>query len=372
MSNWDVIVIGLGGVGSSAAYHVAKLGQRVLGLEQFTPAHDRGSSHGETRIIRQAYFEHPSYVPLLKRAYDLWDQLEQETECDLFERTGLVEMGPATGVVVPGVLACAAEHQLTVQEWSRASVREKWPGLEGDPDWKFVVEHNAGFLRVESCVRAHLAMAVRAGATLRFEQPVVDWRISGDTVEVITDQGIERADQLVIAGGAWSEQLLSDLRIPLQILRKQLYWFEADEGQFGLEAGFPCFFHETPAGYFYGFPSIHGSGMKIARHSGGIPLERPQHCDQQDDEDRALCEAYLKKYLPGVSTRLLAQASCFYTSTPDENFIIDRHPKHSNVTLIAGLSGHGFKFSSVLGEIASQLAVGSIEPELELFQLDRF
>jgi sarcosine oxidase len=370
-SNWDVIVIGLGGVGSAAAYHAARSGHRVLGLEQFTPAHDRGSSHGQTRIIRQAYFEHPSYVPLLQRAYTLWHELETNTHQVLFHRTGLVEAGPADGVVIPGVLASARQHALPIDRLSHAEVSARWPGLSGNPDWTFVLEQNAGFLRVEACVEAHLSMAQQAGATLRFETPVLHWRANEASVEVTTQRGTEHAARLIIAGGAWSDQLLNGIGVPLQILRKHLYWFDADRSGYELSEGFPCFFHETPAGYFYGFPSIDGSGVKVARHSGGEPLQQPQHNDQQDDKDRQRCEAYLRQCLPSVSSRLRRHATCFYTNTPDEHFIIDQHPLHRPVTVVAGLSGHGFKFTSVLGELASQLATGTTQLDIDLFRIAR-
>lgn len=372
MAEWDVIVIGLGGVGSSAAYHIAASGRRVLGLDQFTAAHDRGSSHGHTRIIRQAYFEHPSYVPLLKRAYELWDDLEHDSGRELFRRTGLVEAGPSDGVVVPGVLKAAEQHQLPIENLSYGDVRKRWPGVDGAPEWSYVVEQNAGYLRVEDCVAAHLRLAQRAGATLRFEQSVIDWKVVDDGVEVTTNQGTHRGKHLVIAGGAWSGQLLSQLGVPLQILRKHLWWFEPDTPGFGVDEGFPCFFHETPAGYFYGFPSIDNRGVKVARHSGGEPITGPVRNDAPDDDDRALCEQYVRQCLPGVSDRLKSHTECFYTCTPDEHFIIDRHPQHAQVTVIAGLSGHGFKFTSVLGEIASQMVAGDTDLDINLFRIDRF
>lgn len=372
MANWDVIVIGLGGVGSSAAYHTALAGRRVLGIEQFTPAHDQGSSHGQTRIIRQAYFEDPSYVPMLKRAYELWDQLESHVDERLFERTGLVELGPADGTVIPGILASAEQHQLPIEELSVSCCRERWPGLDGDEDWTIVIEKNAGFLRVEECVAAHLEMARRTGATLQFETPVVSWRVVGNGVQVETEKGTETADRLILAGGAWSSQLLTQLRVPLQILRKHLYWFDTDDSGFEKSDGFPCFFHDTEDGYFYGFPSIQGGGVKVARHSGGQALDTPQQDSSKDTKDLALCEKYVQRYLPGVSKRLRTHATCFYTSTPDEHFIMDRHPEHDQVTIVAGLSGHGFKFTSAIGEIASQLACERSPFDLELFKINRF
>lgn len=375
MASWDVIVIGLGGVGSAAAYHLVSAGHRVLGIDQYPLAHDRGSSHGKTRIIRQAYFEHPSYVPLLRRAYELWSELEQEVGAQLFYQTGVVEIGPPDGVVIPGVLRSAAEHNLTIEQMPATEVSRRWPGISVEEDWQAVLERNAGFLRVEDCVRAHQRMAIESGATCVHGTKVLSWKADGSGVEVHTDMGVERAAQLVIAGGPWSGQLLAEANLELRVLRKHMYWFRPVDPnyQYEFESGLPCFFHETPTGFYYGFPSIDGSGVKVARHSGGEPLDRPTESEGTDDYDRELVNEYVTKYLPGVSNRLCVWSPCYYTSTPDEHFIVDRLPSKPQVTVVAGLSGHGFKFTSVLGEIASQLVTsGSSRQDIGLFSIERF
>ena len=357
MANWDVIVIGLGGVGSAAAARLAARGCRVLGIDQFEPVHKRGSSHGRTRMIRQAYFEHPAYVPLLRRAYELWDELERQTDQRLFHRTGLAQWGPADGVVVPGVLRSAAEHGLQIEEYSASEATRRWPAMRGDEVWKVVVEPNAGYLRVEACVSAHLELAARNGATLRHGQAVAEWRTEGDSVVVVTDQGEERAERLVIAAGPWSRQVLGEMNVPLQVLRKHQYWFAPTGTGFDESSGFPCFFHETPYGYFYGFPSSEGSGVKVARHDGGQQIDGPTATHPADPVDQEMVQRYLSEYLPGIGSELREQAGCYYTMTPDENFVVDCHPEHQQVVVVAGLSGHGFKFASVLGELACQLAM---------------
>lgn len=376
MADWDAIVLGLGGVGSAAIRHLAARQLRVLGIEQYSPAHEHGSSHGKTRIIRQAYFEHPSYVPLLCRAYVLWDQLEQDSGQSLFVRCGLVEMGPADGVVIPGVLASAALHDLPVEQLTPGDITKRWPGLVGDTDWQAVIETNAGFLRVEDSVRAHLQMAQRDGADCRFGVAADCWRCDGSGVTVTTNDGVHRAARLVLAGGPWSGQLLASLDVPLQILRKHLYWWETEQPGFSVDEGFPCFFHETATGFFYGFPSIDSLGVKVARHCGGQPLTHPDPSPIEvalDAEDLSLVHECVGRYLPGVSSRLTARAGCYYTTTPDQHFVIDRHPAHPQVTLIAGLSGHGFKFTSALGELACQLSLGErLDVDLSLFRIDRF
>lgn len=373
MASWDVIVIGAGGVGSAALMQLAKAGHRVLGIDRYPPAHDQGSSHGKTRVIRQAYFEHPSYVPLLRRAYELWDDLEESVDRRLFFRTGLVEMGPIDGVVIPGILESAKEYDLPIEHLHANEAMRRWPGMGGEEDWQAVIEKNAGFLRVESCVEAHLELAKKLGAQLQHSLEVQSWRSDGDSVEVRTTNGVERAARLLIASGPWSHQAVPELQPHLRILLKQQYWMQPSRDGMTLEDGFPCFFHETPDGFFYGFPAMGDSGVKVARHSGGIEIDSPTPDVQIDKEDRRLVDTYLRKYMPGVQPQLVSQAKCYYSTTPDEHFIVDRLPQDENVTVVAGLSGHGFKFTSVLGEIAGRLTVGG-QPgyEIDLFRLNRF
>lgn len=379
MATWDVIVLGLGGVGSAAAYHLAALGNRVLGLDQYPAMHAMGSSHGKTRIIRQAYFEHPSYVPLLRRAYQLWNELEQNSGRHLFHRTGLVELGPADGVVIPGVLASASQHGLEIEQLSVDEAMRRWPGLAAPQsfgnranDWRAVVEHDAGYLEVESCVEAHLQCASRESATLKHGRAVHSWRVEGRGVEVVTDEGVERAARLVIAAGPWSARLLGETGTDLRILRKHQYWFTPATSGYGQQDGFPCFFFETATGYYYGFPAIDGQGVKVARHSGGEAIESPTATHPPDSKDCALVQAFLQTHLPGVGDNLRDQAGCYYTMTPDEHFIVDTHPQHEQVIVVAGLSGHGFKFTSVLGELAGDLASGGTTPlDISLLRLGR-
>ncbi|WP_182867359.1 N-methyl-L-tryptophan oxidase [Stieleria mannarensis] len=362
MANWDAIVIGLGGAGSAAAYHLAARGCRVLGLDQHHRGHALGSSHGKTRIIRQAYFEHPSYVPLLRRAYQLWNELQLAYGEQLYHPTGLVELGPADGVVIPGVLRSAAEHGLAIEELSVDEVAHRWSGFAGPRlrqhgDWRAVIEKDAGYLRVEDCVEAHLRLAEQASATLRHDRPVRQWRTTGQGVEVTTDDGIEVAAKLVIAGGPWNGTLLSSHGIRLRVLRKYQYWYRPKLSGYAQHDGFPCFFHETPTGYFYGFPGIGDEGLKVARHSGGTPVESPTSPHPIDREEQRQIEDFLKGYLPGVGAQLKAQSGCYYTMTADEHFVVDLIPNAPQVAVVAGLSGHGFKFTSVMGELASQLAI---------------
>jgi sarcosine oxidase len=359
MNHYDAIVLGTGGVGSAAAFHLARRGARVLGLDRFPGGHDRGSSHGQTRIIRQAYFEHADYVPLLRRAYELWAELESLADEQLFYRVGLLQIGPPEGYVVGGVLNAAKQHGLTVDELTAAQSEARFPGFRVPPGMVGVFEPAAGYLRVERCVLAHLAAAKQHGAELRTGVTVQSWNADGGSVSMNTDQGTFTADKLVITAGAWAPQLLSDLGIPMTVRRKHLHWFESSDPVYhGPNA--PTFFYELPHGLFYGFPAVDELGVKVAEHSGGEnvadPLTDPRPLEERD---LARVREFVGEQLPtvGKAARHTRHEVCFYTMSPDEQFMIDSHPQHKNVVFAAGLSGHGFKFASVLGEIMADLTL---------------
>jgi sarcosine oxidase len=385
---YDAVVLGCGGVGSAALMQLARRGVRVLGLDRFPPAHDRGSSHGRTRMIRQAYFEHPDYVPLVLRAYELWAELEAATGRKLYEETGLLEVGPPAasgGVVVPGVLASARLHKLDVDELTAAECERRFPGFRVPETMVGVFERKAGFLHVEPCVRSHLEQAVQHGAELRTDEAVRSWRAvpatSGTAPHVVveTDRGRYEAARLVVTAGAWAGELLSDLGVPLVVRRKPQYWFRPATDDYLLERWAPAFLYETvadgkPAGCFYGFPVTGPVGLKCAEHSGGRTLTNPlENPTAIDEADLARVRAFLAEYLPGITPALNDHAPCMYTMSPDENFIVDRHPQHENIVFAAGLSGHGFKFTSVLGEALADLAFeGTSRLSLEFLRIARF
>jgi monomeric sarcosine oxidase len=372
----DVIVLGTGGVGSAALYHLASRGVRVLGLDQYPPAHDKGSSHGETRIIRKAYFEHPDYVPLLHRAYQLWDDLQLRSgRRDLFERTGLVQIGPEDGVVIDGVLTSAARHGLNVQKLSAAESRYRFPQYAVPEDCVAAYEADAGFLRVEECVKEHLRLAQQMGAELQTGVLVRDWHATADGVEVETSEGSFQAGALVITAGAWAPTLLASLGIPMKVLRKPLFWLQSSSSAHLQAAGCPCFFYELPEGQFYGFPELTtGCGVKMACHTGGEVVADPAAVDRQlKPHDLALIQSFAASCLPQVNGALVKESTCLYTMSPDEHFIVDHHPGHANVVFAAGLSGHGFKFASVLGEILADLALEQrTDLPAEFLSLSRF
>lgn len=368
---FDCIVLGLGGVGSAAAAHLASSGRQVLGIDAYQPPHSRGSSHGQTRIIRKAYFEHPDYVPLLQRAYDLWRELESDYGERLYFPTGLLQIGPSSGEVISGVKRSANQYDLPIEAMTMMEAEQRFPGLTGDPTWEAILELDAGYLRVEACVAAHLQKAQRHGAKLILGQPAIRWQSGTHQVSVEAHQQTFYADSLIIAAGPWAAQCLSRYHLPLKILRKHLYWYPAPR-VYHQDQGFPCFFYDSPIGYFYGFPDLSsqgfdiGQGLKVARHSGGVEVHAPEEGQHPEDvQDRQAVETFLQQYLPGIEKPVRRWEGCYYTMTPDQNFIIDCLPDASNVTIVAGLSGHGFKFTSVLGELAAKLATNQ-QPSLSI------
>lgn len=359
MDSFDAIVVGSGGMGSAAACHLARRGVRVLVLDRFPLAHDRGSSHGQTRLIRLAYYEHPAYVPLLLRARDLWRDLEADAGRRLLVESGLLTAGPPAGAVVAGTLASARTHSLPVEPLTAREAVARWPAFRMPDDWRAVFEARAGHLAVEDCVRAHAEGATRAGATMRHGVTVRDWRIAGDRAIVDTDAGDFTADRLVLCPGPWAAGLLRLPRPPLVVLRKSLFWYTAPAAaESPYAAGrLPCFAFDTPAGFFYGFPPVDDRGVKVAEHTGGRPVAAADDVDRQiDPVERHRIEGWLGDHLPGLGTRLAGHAACLYTMTPDHHFLLGLHPDHPRVTVAAGFSGHGFKFASVVGEIIADLA----------------
>ena len=372
---FDLIIIGCGGVGSAAAYYAAERGLRVLALERFEAVHARGSSHGDTRVIRQAYFEHPDYVPLLKRAYSLWEQLEQRISRQLFYHTGLVEVGPESGVLIQGVRQSAAMHQLPLAEIDRGEFKERFPGFVLPEDCVAVFESNAGFLLVEECIRHYIGEAQRLGADLRFNQPVRGWSVQRNEICITTDSEKFYAPRLVVAAGAWANEVLADLGLPLHVLRKHLHWYPVKTPTaYGLQNHAPTFFYETSAGYFYGFPVRNERGLKVAQHSGGTTVQDPLKVDRSVDvAELEQVDRFLRAHLPDVAIPATDHSVCMYTMTPDEHFIIDQHFDHPQIAIAAGLSGHGFKFASVLGESLVQLAIdGKTSVPMEFLSLRRF
>lgn len=371
--HFDYLVLGLGGAGSAALYHLARRGLHVAGLDRFPIAHDRGSSHGHTRLIRQSYFEHPSYVPLVQRAFELWEQVSEDHGRDVYYETGIVEAGPEEGELVPGVLASAAEHGLEVEHLTREQAAQRWPQFSFATEHSVVYEQRAGFLLVEQCVSAHVELAQWAGAETFCDQTIISIDSDAEAVRVKTAQGVFTADRVVVTLGTWARELLPELSQQLTVLRKPLHWFAADESQYSRKSGCPSFLFETEAGHYYGFPASDWRGLKVARHTGGEQVQDPLTVDRTlDPEERDDVHRFLKKHLPGVTDTPTDHTVCMYTMSPDGHFIIDQCEDDPRIVYAAGLSGHGFKFTSALGEVLADMATDTKSRfDLSLFKRSR-
>ncbi|QIB46989.1 N-methyl-L-tryptophan oxidase [Streptomyces aureoverticillatus] len=358
----DVIVIGLGGMGSAAAHHLSARGARVLGLEKYGPVHQRGSSHGGSRVTRQSYFEDPAYVPLLLRAYELYEKLEQDTGRQIATLCGGVMVGRPDGRVVSGARLSAETWGLPHEMLDSQEIRRRFPTLTPRDDEVALYEERAGLVRPENTVAAHLQLATRQGADLHFEEPVTRWEPYGGGVRVHTAEDTYTAGQLVICPGAWAPGLLADLGVPFTIERQIMYWFQptGGVGPF-LPEHHPIYVWEDAAGMqVYGFPSIDGPdlGVKVAFFRNGSVCT-PETIDRtvHPHEVAAMAE-HMARHIPLLPGRLLKASTCMYTTTPDEHFVITRHPEHpESVTVACGFSGHGFKFVPVVGEILADLAL---------------
>ncbi|MBB5165971.1 N-methyl-L-tryptophan oxidase [Mycobacterium sp. AZCC_0083] len=372
--SYDVIIIGLGGMGSAAAYHLARRGQRVLGLEKFTPAHDKGSSHGGSRIIRQSYFEDPAYVPLLLRAYELWEGLAQDSGQEVYRLTGGLFLGPPDCLTVAGSLRASREWSLPHEVLDAGQIRSRFPNFTPEPGDVGLYEAKAGFARPEMTVAAHLDLAARVGATLRFGEEVQEWSETATGVTVTTAAGTYTAGQLVICPGAWAPQLLAELGIPITVERQVLYWLDPVGGTAPFEDQ-PIFINENANGMqIYGFPAIDGpdGGVKVAFFRKGQECT-PETIDRVvHPEEISAMRDRVTELLPALTGDCVHSATCMYSNTSDEHFVITRHPDYANVTVACGFSGHGFKFVPVVGEIVADLATtGTTAHPIALFDPQR-
>ena len=371
---YDVIVIGMGAMGSATVYELASRGLRVLGLERFDIPHDRGSSHGVSRIIRLAYSEHPSYVPLLRRAYECWRELESAGGEKLLHITGSVDTGRPEGPVFSGSLASCIEHDLPHETLSSEEIARRFPGCRFPAEWMSVYQPDGGFLMSERCIVAHVTVALERGADVRAREAVLEWDASGDTVRVQTTRGSYEAGSLVITTGAWAGPLVPSLDHLLAPERQVLGWFQPLRPEVFASNAFPVVIGEFEEGRYYASPVFGVPGFKIGKFHH---LNEPTTADGLDrechDEDEAVLRQAVARYFPDANGPAMSLRACMFTNTPDEHFIIDALPGPPNVYVAAGFSGHGFKFSSVVGEIMADLSTrGETAHDISLFRLDRF
>jgi sarcosine oxidase len=341
-------------------------------LDRFHPPHELGSSHGLTRIIREAYFEHPLYVPLVQRAYELWAELEKYSGRRLLTPTGGLMIGPPDGALVKGALRSAREHRLKHELLDAAELRRRLPAFKPATNAVAVWEPHAGVLIPELAVRTHLELAAELGATLRFDEPAVSWSAGACGVRVSTPKGTWEADRLLLSAGAWMSELLPDWHLPLRVERQVLCWFEPLANREQLSR-IPIYICEYETGrFFYGFPDS-PDGMKAAIHHQGEATQPATIRRQVDGTEIEAVRSLLASLLPDGAGALRSATVCLYTNTPDEHFVLGLHPKHPQVVLASPCSGHGFKFSPAIGEIAASLVQGKTPRfDLSLFRPERF
>ncbi len=376
MQRFDAIVIGLGAHGSAAALALARRGLSVVGLEAGERGHGLGSSGGRSRMIRRAYFEDPAYLPLLAASWSAWDALGAAAGEPLVELTGGLYAGPAESVVFRGSVASAREQGLAHDVLDAAEIRRRWPIFAPADDIGGLFDPGAGMIRPERAIEAQLRLAAEAGAVLRFRERATDWRpVPGGGLEVETDAGVHGADHLVIAAGAWTGYFLPDLRLPLEVERMPVFWFEPDVPAEDVAVGrLPMWIMDTgPEGIFYGFPYDPAAGLKVSRHHSGDVVDPDQVDRAEHPADVERVRSFMRRSMPAANGPLREATVCLYTNSPDFNFVIDVHPAAPGVAFASACSGHGFKFAPVIGKVLADLALGT-PPSLPIdaFRARRF
>jgi len=374
MSHYDLIVLGVGGIGSAAVYESALRGRKVLGLEQFSLVHDRGSSHGHTRVIREAYYEHPDYVPLVRRSFERWYDLEQRIGRHLLTECSCLNIGLPGGELIQGVLASARQHQLPVEQLNAREIESRFPAFENLEGYVGVLEHRAGIILVEEAIRAHCDLATMLGAEIHAEEAVLGWDVHGESVVVSTTLGKYRAARLIITAGPWASNWLSEFGLSLTLMRQVQCWFRPQVPALFRRDRFPIYILEGPLGTFYGLPAIDPRGHKIAQHYGGQEYQQPEQVPRTaTPADEAPLRRLFRLHLPRAEGQLTDARVCMYTLSHDCHFVVDHHPRYPQVVVAAGLSGHGFKFAPLLGEILVDLAeTGHTRWPIQRFRVSRF
>jgi len=371
---FNTIVVGVGGMGSATCYELAKRGKRVLGLEQYDIPHDLGSSHGHTRIIRLAYYEDPSYVMLLHRSYELWEEIELVSDEHLLHITGSIDAGPADSWVFKGSWQSCIEHNLPHEVLTGQELSRRFPGYQLPYNTMALYQPKGGFLTPERCIVAYVWAAQKHGAEIHGRERVLDWEPIPDGVRVTTTRDIYEADSLVITAGAWNYKIvdyLDGLAVPE---RQVLAWLQPTRPEYFTAEQFPVFNVLVEEGRYYGFPVHSVPGFKFGKYHHFQEFGDPELIDREEhDYDEAMLREFAMRYFPDGCGPTMSLASCMFTNTVDGHFIIDQHPIYPQISFAAGFSGHGFKFASVIGEIMADLAErGDTRHNIELFRLDRF
>jgi sarcosine oxidase len=369
-----IVVIGLGATGSAALCQLARRGVRAVGIERFELGHDRGSSHGATRIIRLAHYENASYVPLLHRAYSLWRDAERLINRKLITITGIAEIGPADGGLVAGTVAAASRFGLPHEVLDARALMRRYAVFRLPDTFVAVVQPDGGYIEAAAALEANIRLAREAGALVQTGQAVIAVEPRHRGVRITTAQSRIDADAAIVAAGPWLGRLLPELRLPLRVTRQAVGWFAPEDAARFAANNFPVFLLESRHGIHYGLPAYENSGVKVARH---CPLGEAVDPDGYDrkfgPKDEAAIRAPLAQFVPAANGRLAAAQTCLYTMTPDETFIIDRMPGYPHVVIASPCCGHGFKFSPAIGEILADLVTGgATEHAIAPFRLQRF
>lgn len=374
MPSYDAIVIGVGGMGSAAVYHLARRGLQVLGLEKHAIPHEMGSSHGYSRMIRYTLQEHPSYVPLVRRSYELWHEMEETAGEELMVTTGSIRAGaPDSPFFLNAQEACDL-HSIPYEILTASEVNKRFPGYRFPEEISSVYQADGGFLLPERCIVTHVQAAERAGADVHSQETVLDWEVRGDGVQVRTDRDTYTAGRLVVTAGPWAANLVPELAAYAVPERQVMGWFQPKRPELYAAEAFPVFGVFTEEGRYYGFPSHAVPGFKIGRAHHLLQKVDPDAIDREvHPEDEDILRQVVNRYFPLAAGKLLDGKTCMYTNTPDEHFMIGTLDGQPQVSVAAGFSGHGFKFASVIGEIMADLAQnGATEHDINLFRLDRF
>jgi sarcosine oxidase len=371
---FDAIVLGLGGMGSASTFHLARRGWRVLGLERFDVLHPYGSSHGVNRIIRLAYSEHPSYVPLLRRAYELWHELENLHGRQLLYTTGSLEGGLPESDVFAGAKHAAELHHLSHEVLTGEEVNRRWPAFRLPSDHRLVYQPDGGFLASEECILAHVRQGLTAGAQLHWREQVLEWGPLQDGVWMRTDRDRYEAGRLVVCAGSWLGKLFPEMAALAVPERQVLAWLQPTRPERFALGAFPVFNTQVEEGHYYGFPEWGIPGFKFGRYHHLEEQVDPDAMDREPNaKDEQILREFARRYFPDGEGPTVALKACLFTNTPDEHFILDVLPDHPQVVVASACSGHGYKFCSVVGEITADLATsGRTGHDLELFKLSRF
>lgn len=378
---YDAIVVGVGGMGSAALYHLAKRGSKVLGLEQYSIAHHNGSSHGISRIIRLAYHEDPAYVPLLKRAYELWRQLEQETKQDLLCITGSIDTARGDLQGYNGFkksLQSAQEHNLEHEILTGDEVNARFPGYSLPSNFMAVYQPEGGILASELCIAAHIKAAQSHGAHFHAPEEVERWKVDDTTgiVTVFTDRGQYTARRLVLTAGSWMPDIMPELQSVVVVERQVIGWFSVEHPDPDCctpSGKFPVFLLQDETDYWYGFPQFGHNGLKIGKfHRGKNIIAHPKDLDRAVSlDDEQMMRGAISKFFPVANHEMTKAAACMFTTTQDSHFIVDLHPKHKQVVVCSACSGHGYKFCSVMGEILADLALtGKTQHDIDFIRFN--